>query len=424
MIDKLVSLLKGKNLEWELYWEEGRSSSFVIERENLERSQRKFYSGVGLRIGYRGKSGFSYLTGLTHEVSTLENFINRTLKLAKVSEVPFVGFPSPSKVPRVKDLYDGKIEEMPFDEAHTMAKNFAERMRILKGNATLSGSLVFGVNRYGVVNSNGVDLEGRSTGMSFSVYAVLSTGTGSYFQSYRSLQSLDELEVGIRSALRDAQLSSRAKPLKSHSGEILLEPEAFQSIISIFLENLMGDNVYFGRSRFSVLGEGVGNDTLTIIDDSTIDGGSGSYPFDGEGVPGQRTVLIGNGILNSFLLDYTYASFLGMESTGNAVRDFRTRPYIGTSNLIIEKGHDSFEDFEGIVVKEVFGEHLANSVSGDFSLAVGLGYVVKNGEAIPFKDNMFTGNVFDVIKTVKPGGKIKRLGSFYSPRVLVSGTLV
>jgi PmbA protein len=85
MIEELVEILERENVEWELYWEKGRGGSFRIERERLERSQRKFHSGIGLRVGYKGRLGFSYVTGLNHDRKTLEEFVKRTIKLAKVS---------------------------------------------------------------------------------------------------------------------------------------------------------------------------------------------------------------------------------------------------------------------------------------------------------------------------------------------------
>ncbi|WP_297517689.1 TldD/PmbA family protein [Thermococcus sp.] len=425
MLNKLVGLLERLDVEWEVYWEAGRGGSFRIERENLERSQRKFYSGVGLRIGYRGRMGFSYITGLNHDLKTLEDFVRKTVKLARVSEVPFRGFPESKRPASVENIYDRRIEEIPFEDAHSLSREFAAMMTELKGDATLSGSISLGFNHYGVLNSNGLELEGRSTGMGVSVYAVLGRGTGSYYQSYRSLQSLEELGKGIEESLHDAELSVRARPIESYSGEVILEPIAFQSVLSIFLENVFGDSVYFKRSRFSSPGETVGSELLTIADDATLPSGSGSYPFDGEGIPGQRTVLIKNGVLESFLLDFTYASFLGMESTGNAARDFRTKPHIGMSNLVVESGKDSLRDFEGVVVKEVFGEHTANPISGDFSLTVGLGYVVKNDDVRPFRDNMLSGNIFELLKSVKAVEREPtRIGSFISPRVLALARIV
>ncbi|MBP1911255.1 TldD/PmbA family protein [Thermococcus stetteri] len=426
MIEELVRILEREDVEWEIYWESGRSGSFKIEREALERSQRKFYSGIGLRVGLKGKLGFSYVTGLNHSTSELEKFVERTIKLARVSEVPFRGFPVPSKVPKVKGIYDRRIEEIPFEDAHALALQYTEKMKELKEKETLSGSISLAFERYGVVNSNGVELEASSTYMGVSAYAVIEEGpgNGSFYQGYRSLQGIEALEKAIMKAKKDAELSARAKKFEPYNGELVLEPEAVMSIVEILLENFYGDEVYYGRSRFSSLGDRVASEGFTLLDDSTLEGLPGSYPFDGEGTPGQRTPLVENGTLKGFLLDHTYASLLGLKSTGNAVRSFRTTPSIGPSNLVVEPGDESLGDFEGIVVKEVFGEHTANPVSGDFSLPVGLGYVVKNGEVTPFKDNMLVGNIFDLLKTVEPGKDLRRISSFIAPRVKVHAKIV
>ncbi|NJE43275.1 TldD/PmbA family protein [Thermococcus sp. GR6] len=431
MIERLIRIMERENVEWEIYWERGRGGSFKIENEKLERSQRKFHSGIGLRVGYKGRLGFSYITGIGHDIETLENFVKRTIKLARVSEVPFRGFPSEKKPAKIRGLYDKRIDEIPFEDAHAMAQNFAERMIELKAGReeyTLSGSLAFGVNFYGIANSNGIFLEDKSTGMSVSTYAVKKgtrTGSGSYYQSYRSLQSFEELERAIKLAIEDADMSWDAERFRPYEGELLLEPPAFRAIMGIFLENLFGDNVHYGRSRFVELGKRVASEKLTITDDATIDNGIGSYPFDGEGNPGRKTVLVEEGFLRGFLLDETYGWLLGMESTGNAVRDFRTVPHIGTSNVVVEPGKESLEDFEGIVIKKVFGEHTANPISGDFSLTVELGYVVRGGKVEPFKDNMLVGNVFELLDSIRAVGKeLIRRGSFYSPRVLAIGKII
>jgi len=97
-VERLVKLLERENVEWEVFYQFGRSGSFRIERETLERSQRKFYSGIGLRIGLKDRLGFSYITGLHPSDENLERLVKRAVKLAKVSEVPFRGFPTPKKV--------------------------------------------------------------------------------------------------------------------------------------------------------------------------------------------------------------------------------------------------------------------------------------------------------------------------------------
>ncbi|NJF25215.1 TldD/PmbA family protein [Thermococcus sp. Bubb.Bath] len=430
MLEKLVRILEGKNVEWELYWESGRSGSFRIERETLERSQRKFFSGVGLRVGVDGRAGFSYITGLSHSEETLRKFVERTIKLAKVGNVPFRGLPEPDGVKKVDGLYDRRIEEIPFEEAHSLAGEYAGMMVELKPSHeyTLSGSMGLAYVKYGLMNSNGISLEDEGTALSLSAYAVRKdgkSGDGYWAQSYRSLDGWGEAEGTIKRALSLADESYLAISGVKYEGELMLDVDVVQALVSLFLENLYGDAVYYGRSRFRKPGEEVGPEGITIIDDSTIPGGVGSYPFDGEGIPGRRTVLVEGGVVRSFLLDHTYASFLGMESTGNAVRDFRTMPHIGSSNVVVEAGEDDLEGFDGFVVSRVFGEHTANPVSGDFSLTVDMGYIVRNGERTPIKGVMFTGNVFDLLNNVSAiDKKVERRGSFYAPRIVSGGKIV
>ena len=75
MIDELIKILNRENIEWEVYWEIGRGSSFKIEKCELERAQRKYHSGIGLRVGYKGKQGFSYITGINHPKEELKKFV-------------------------------------------------------------------------------------------------------------------------------------------------------------------------------------------------------------------------------------------------------------------------------------------------------------------------------------------------------------
>lgn len=434
MIEELIKMLNHKDVEWEIYWEIGRGSSFKIERCALVRAQRKYHSGIGLRVGYKGKIGFSYITGINHDRATLERFVNRTIKLAKVSEVPFHGFSDDNGKNKVKALYDKKIEELSFDDAYATTLFLVEKEKELKGKLgkeyTFSGGLAFGVSTDGIANSNGIEKSEKTTGLSMSIHIVKragKSGIGSYYKGFRLMPDFErEFSAGLEKALEEVELSYNAKKIDGYEGELILEPHAVASLVGILMTNLYGDNVYYRRSRFSKVGDTIASESFTLTDDATLEGKLGSYSFDGEGNPSQRTVLIEKGILKSFLFDETYAKLMNTESTGNAVRDFRTTPHIGNSNVIVDGKRENLEDLEkAIIIKRVFGEHTANPVSGDFSLTVELGYIIENGEVRPFKDNMFAGNIFEFINSIISVGKEKEeVGSFLSPRVLTLGKIV
>ena len=432
-VERLAGILDKRNVEWEIYWEEGKSASFRIERERIERAQWKFYSGMGLRVGLNGRVGFSYVTGLDHDEKSLFELVKRAEKLARIGSRPFRGFPTREKFPRVRGLYDKSIDDLDFDEARSLAGEFVERMREMKGERgeyTLAGAMSFGTVRAGIVNSNGIEGEEPRTGLAIWAYAVKKngrSGSGYASQSYTTLEGVHEGEELIRRAMNEADSSQRAEKIEGFSGEVLLEPQVVEALVYLFLENLYGDSVYYSRSRFSVgdLGKSVLSENVSIIDDPTLGFSPGSYSFDGEGVPGRRKVLISRGELRSFLLDHTYGKLLGLDSTGNALRDFRSIPRIGTGNVLVGRGSENLGEWSGVVVSKVFGEHTANPVTGDFSLTVELGYVVENGEVTPFSGNMVSGNVFEALGSVSRVGKeLERRGSFYSPRIVTEVRLV
>ncbi|RLF92028.1 TldD/PmbA family protein, partial [Thermococci archaeon] len=194
------------------------------------------------------------------------------------------------------------------------------------------------------------------------------------------------------------------------------------SIFSIFLPNVLAKNVYLGKSRFSKVGEVVSSENFTLIDDPTLEGGTNSYPFDGEGNPGRRKLIVKNGILTSFLADEKYGRLLHIEG-GNASRSYNSTPEISTSNIIILPGDSALE--EGVFIRAVYGEHTANSITGEFSLNIELGYKVQRGEAIPFKGNMIVGNVFEMLRNITEIGKdVERIGAFIAPKVVTYSKII
>ncbi len=100
------------------------------------------------------------------------------------------------------------------------------------------------------------------------------------------------------------------------------------SILEHIFEGINGDSVYRGASFLAgKLGQKIAGDNVTVIDDGTILGGFGTSPFDGEGIPTRRTVVIENGVLKSYLLNTYTAKKLGLQTT--AQRLSRTRRHSG-----------------------------------------------------------------------------------------------
>ena len=120
---------------------------------------------------------------------------------------------------------------------------------------------------------------------------------------------------------------------------VVFEPRTARSLLDNIFDAVHGGAVYRNESFLAgKLGERVASEKLTVIDDGTIPGLFGTSPFDDEGVPTRRTVVIENGVLRSYLLNTYTARKLGLHTTGNASRGLAGNAGVGNGNLYIEKG--------------------------------------------------------------------------------------
>ncbi|MBR4783940.1 MAG: TldD/PmbA family protein [Fibrobacter sp.] len=133
------------------------------------------------------------------------------------------------------------------------------------------------------------------------------------------------------------------------------------------------------------IGEAIGQPCLTAIDDGTIEGMWGSLKYDDEGTPAQRTVLIENGILKTYMSDRVGAAEVGIGLTGSARREnYKYAPVSRMRNTFIAPGKDSLESMIASVDNGLYAARMAggsvNPATGEFNFAVGEGYVIRNGK--------------------------------------------
>ena len=164
---------------------------------------------------------------------------------------------------------------------------------------------------------------------------------------------------------------------------------------------LEGLSVYSNR-----IGESVASPLITVIDDATIPQRRGSYGYDDEGVPAQKTVVVEKGVLKGYLCDRLYAMRFKEVSTGNGRREsYKHHPIVRMSNTFIASGEEDPGTIvrstpEGVFVKKMGGGQV-NTVNGDFVFEVSEGYLIRNGEiGDPIRGATLTGNGPEVLKLI------------------------
>ena len=157
--------------------------------------------------------------------------------------------------------------------------------------------------------------------------------------------------------------------------------------------NRKGQSVFSGR-----LGERVCPEGITIVDDGTIRGNRGAVNFDDEGVPGQRTTLVEDGILTSYMHDRISAKYYDVKPTGNGRREsFRYHPIPRMRATYMEGGDAAPADIIASVRKGIYVDQFSNGQvkigEGDFTFYVQSGFLIENGRLTqPVKDINIIGN--------------------------------
>jgi PmbA protein len=172
------------------------------------------------------------------------------------------------------------------------------------------------------------------------------------------------------------------------------------------------------------VGEQVAGPAVTVIDDGTLPGLFGTSPFDDEGVPSRRTVVIEHGVLKSYLLNSYAARKLGLKTTGNASRGLTGNAGIGHGNFFLERGVQSPEEIVGAVsngfyVTELMGFGV-NVVTGDYSRGAA-GLWIRNGElAFAVSEVTIAGNLNEMLRGIDAiGNDLEFRGSVAAPTIKI-----
>ena len=233
----------------------------------------------------------------------------------------------------------------------------------------------------------------------------------------------------------DARCSdSSARQIKTQKAPLVFAREIAQSIIGNIFDAANGDAIYRNASFFSgMLGERVAGENITVIDDGTLVfdniGGFGTRPFDGEGLPTRRTVLVERGILKNYVLNTYTARKLNMQSTGNASRGLAGNPGIGAGNFYLEAGALTPQQIiadvkSGLYITETMG-HGVNLVTGDYSVGAS-GLWIENGElAYPVEEITIAGNLKDMYRNIVAiGNDLVFRGASAAPTIRIEGMTI
>jgi PmbA protein len=197
-----------------------------------------------------------------------------------------------------------------------------------------------------------------------------------------------------------------ARKVKTGEFPVVFDPETAASLLRHISSAVSGYALYKRASfLFGKLGQKIGSEWLTVMDDGTIPAALGSRPFDGEGVASCKNIVMERGTLQTYLLDTYSAKKLGYRSTGNAARSVGSPPSVSPTNFYLLPGQVSPDQIletveEGFYVTDLIGFGV-NLVTGDYSRGASGFWIEKGTLAYPVEEVTIAGRLSDMLLNVE-----------------------
>ncbi len=404
------------------------------EIESLKQSTVR---GLGLRVIVNGAVGFVSSNDLSREA--LDDLARRAVAIARFStpdeanqlagldEAPVDGAGGDLEVhdPALPELSAERKIEMALTLERT-ALAMDPRIRRTDGGMVSSSE-----GTTAIVNSQGVARAWSGTGIQAWVVPLADDRdgkqqTGSRYVARRRLADLPDLEQIAREAGARALARLGARSVATARVPVVMHPDVAEAWIADLHDAFSGESVLMKSSWLTEkLDQTIASPQVTLVDDGRLRRGSATEPYDGEGVPTRRNLLIDRGRCAMFLYDVYHARRAGTRPTGSAVRSWSSVPGIGYHNLYLEAGNETPEQILARVDRGFYmddqGAYGFNPVTGDYSYQA-QGFWIEKGEKVfPVEGVTVASTSLDMLRNVVAvGSDLEFDSSVSSPTLLIS----
>ncbi len=405
-----------------------RSSSLSVRLGKVEATEASESEDVSLRV-FVGQRVASVSATAASEAGALAE---RAVAMAKVSpEDPFQGLADTAllvKSPRDLDLFDAtRVSTEQLKESALAAEEAALAVKGVTNSGGSSASAGLG----GLVLATSQGFVGHYVASRFSRSASVIAGEGTGmerdydFSSRQHYADLDTPEAIGRSAGERAVRRLGARKAKTGSIDVVFDPRVARGIAGHLAGAINGASVARKTSFLrDMMGKQVAASAITVTDDPLRRRGQASRPFDGEGVEGERLLMIEKGVLNHWFLSTSAARELGLLTNGRGARSGSSVSPSST-NLAIEPGERTPRDLigslkTGFYVTEVFGQGV-NMVTGEYSRGAS-GFWIENGElAYPVSEVTIASNLKTMFLNMVPANDLDREFGTAAPTLFIEG---
>ena len=405
--EKVLDVVRARADAAEVVYEESEERSVNFQDNRLKSVNTKSLRGVGLRVIQDGRLGFS----CTNDLDRVDELVAHSLDSAGFGQEAKFQFPAEASGGREVKLYDPAVVGLPAERAAAIVRGGIDFILGAFPAAHCGGGVSWSRGRSVLLNSRGLHDEELTSGyhMGIDAFLVRDESFLSVDDGELSCRFSGDILCHAREVVKWIELCEREVRLDgAERMPVLFTPHAVSLLLATFESNTNGKTVQKGASVLTGrIGERVLDSCITMWDDPLVDYASGSMSVDAEGVPAHRKALFENGVLRTFIYDLQTAGMVGAHSTGNGVRGYSEAPRPGNSNIRIAPGPTPHEEIlagmkRGLLIESALGAGMSNTLAGEYSVNVELGFLVENGEVIGrVKDCMLALNAFDAFNHIR-----------------------
>ena len=416
--------------------ETGRTLSITVRSGEVESIERAAFRGLGIRLFAKKQLGFGFTTDLSQ--ASLDDLVQRCYDFARASTAdPMAGIPEISAAaPEDMEIFDPDIDHVPMPDkidlvlqCEQAAFDHDSRIKNTYGTAYEEAKVKVIL---AAMSSEPVEYDGTNFDLGCLPVAE-SDGEkriGIWYSPRRYFADLEPPSVVGQLASRRALDMLGSRTVKTQAASVVFGPLTGTEFVQSIFSALDGENVLRGTSFLKGrMGEKIGSELVTFVDNGTIPRRLGSRPFDSEGTATRSTTGIERGILNAYFYDSRSARKAGTQSTGNASRSYSTIPSVGANNFYLMPGEMAPEDViahvkNGLLVRRLLGFGV-NITTGDYSRGAE-GLWIRDGKIDgPVSGVTIAGNMVDMLKGIDYiSSDLHFFGQFGSPTFAIREMMI
>jgi PmbA protein len=432
-IDHLLDKAKAQKLDLEVLAAQRSSTAISFNSRKMDQFSFSETRTIGVRLIHGKNEGVAYSESLDRD--SLDNILDEARANAKMIHRDWISeLHTSNQLPEMKELFNPALESVPMADKILQAEKLETAALAYDKRITNVAYARYGDGHQQMWIANSKGLRGSYKMNVCYAYAkcLAKDGENSVmageYETHHGFENLDGARVAEVAARKTLERMGADRPSTGRY-TVVFENRVSETLIGMITDYFSAKSIDDKTSPLvGKLGQKIFSGQLTLTDDPFFKHGASSRPFDDEGYPSQKTVLVEEGKVNAFLTNSVLARKLKLAHTASADRAPSSDLDVGAANVVVKPGTASLDsllnaDSKVILVTDIMGMAGFRATSGDFSIPIE-GQLFENGRRVrPLKDFLMSGNILELLRSVEAVGNdvLQPTGNIVSPSVMVRG---